>query len=59
MANDQIEYCGKCPHYANCSTRIGKGEECVKLNHNDETESSFYDDDDFFTQPYASMWYDD
>ena len=28
MASDQIEYCGSCPHYADCGARKGKDEAC-------------------------------
>ena len=28
MANDQIEYCGNCPHYIGCGARKGKNEAC-------------------------------
>ena len=28
MENDQIEYCGNCPHYSDCGARKGKNEAC-------------------------------
>lgn len=32
MANDQIEYCGNCPHYEDCPVRKGKIGECTEVN---------------------------